>query len=403
VTLEVAICDPDPEFSALMSGGLLLSDTDQQGNEVSLGWASAQTGEDPSGNGVAVEVWSRAIQNGKPAASNPYFHWVFPYVKTRLSGDRVIENGLLATTFEGFGLGNINFRSGPDGSWRWPAAVDRPYLYARSGWAPQGIRGFFTWTEGDPAVPGSGTPGDVDYVPPVAPGAPQSSLALSTLDDKVKAGFNVPNGGTLYPRDTGLEDDNILSAFDYLPDASGELSYPAAATEDTVKNPSPTNQPSVTYLKREGGTGGMAPLTGVTAGLPGSFQPANGAVPVNLAALKTDAVVGDSGSNKPSTAWVSGQYVNLADSSKASWNGTVWVSGPSTAPLTGVSAGTPGSFAPMGSAPPATLAALKSNTVVGDSGTSKPGAAWTTGQYVNLGDASKAHWNGTAWATGTKP
>ena len=145
VNLELAICDPDPELSALMSGGLLL----EQGGK-SVGWASAQVGEDPSGNGVAVEAWSRAVQNGKPAGDKPYFHWVFPFVKTRLSGDRVIENGLLATTFEGYGLGNINFRSGIDGSWLWPAASDRPYVYARSDYAPAGMRGFYTWTAGTP-------------------------------------------------------------------------------------------------------------------------------------------------------------------------------------------------------------------------------------------------------------
>ena len=148
VNLEIAICDPDPELSALISGGLMLSGpvgTGAAAKEQVQGWASAQVGEDPSGNGVAVEVWSRAIQNGKPAGSNPFFRWVFPYVKTRLSGDRVIENGLLATTFEGYGLGNINFRSGIDQSWRWPAATDRPYLYAREKWAPTGLRGFYTW------------------------------------------------------------------------------------------------------------------------------------------------------------------------------------------------------------------------------------------------------------------
>ena len=326
VTMEIAICDPDPELSALLSGGLLLSDTDNQGNEVSLGWASAQVGEDPSGNGVAVEVWSRAIQNGKPAATNPYFQWIFPYVKTRLSGDRVIENGLLATTFEGFGLGNINFRSGPDGAWRWPAATDRPYLYARSPWAPQGLRGFYTWTEGTPAVPGSGTPGDVGYVPPTPPTAPVSSVALDTLNDR-GVGFNVKNGPTLYPTDTSLETDNILSAFDYLPDESGTLTYPAAATEDDVKNPSPTGQPPVTYKQRTGVPATAVAITGVTAGTPGTLAPANATVPANLTALKADPVIGDAGTSKPSTAWTTGQYIDLADASKAHWSGTAWVAG----------------------------------------------------------------------------
>jgi hypothetical protein len=29
-----------------------------------------------------------------------------------------------------------------------------------------------------------------------------------------------------------------------------------------------------------------------------------------------------------------------------------------------------------------------------------PTSAWTTGQHVVLGDASKAYWNGTAWVAG---
>lgn len=154
ITLEVAICDPDPELTQLLSGGVTLAGHPDAAPPVSpgtatsiaMGWASAQVGEDPSENGVAVEVWSRAIQNGKPAAVNPYFQWVFPYVKTRLSGDRVVENGLLATTFEGYGLGNIYFNRGLDGRWRWPSITDRPYMYARSAWAPSGLKGFYTWS-----------------------------------------------------------------------------------------------------------------------------------------------------------------------------------------------------------------------------------------------------------------
>jgi hypothetical protein len=32
--------------------------------------------------------------------------------------------------------------------------------------------------------------------------------------------------------------------------------------------------------------------------------------------------------------------------------------------------------------------------------TATPATAWTTGQHVVLGDASKAHWSSTAWVTG---
>lgn len=66
---------------------------------------------------------------------------------------------------------------------------------------------------------------------------------------------------------------------------------------------------------------------------------------------------------------------------------------PGTTAATGATAGSPGSFTPPGSTVPADLAALSTLTAT-------PATAWTTGQHVILGDASHAHWNGTAWASG---
>lgn len=192
VTMEIAICDPDPEFTALVSGGLLLTrqlTPGDQGTTKSVGWAAAQVGEDPSRDGVAVEVWSYAVQNGKKAAVNPYFHWIFPYVKVRQSGDRVIENGLLANTFEGFGLGNINFGAGPDGRWEWPSVADRPYMFARVDWAPIGYKGFYSWQ----TTGGEGTPinalndpagTNVPSTPGFNPGAPADFILGSNEDEE---------------------------------------------------------------------------------------------------------------------------------------------------------------------------------------------------------------------------
>jgi hypothetical protein len=61
---------------------------------------------------------------------------------------------------------------------------------------------------------------------------------------------------------------------------------------------------------------------------------------------------------------------------------------------TGATAGTPGSFTPDGSVTPANLAALASVIAT-------PTSAWTTGQYVILGDASTAHWDGDSWVSGS--
>lgn len=148
ITMELAICEPDTELTALISGGLLLRKnfgTFAAPDNKSIGWAAPSVGDDPTGRGVALEVWSFAVKDGRRSASLPYFHWVFPYARLRQSGDRVIENGMLATTFEGYGLGNVTFDTGLDGRWEWPTATERSYSYARSTWAPIGLKGFYTW------------------------------------------------------------------------------------------------------------------------------------------------------------------------------------------------------------------------------------------------------------------
>jgi hypothetical protein len=63
---------------------------------------------------------------------------------------------------------------------------------------------------------------------------------------------------------------------------------------------------------------------------------------------------------------------------------------------TGATAGTPGTFTPGGSTPPANVAGMTGLTA-------SPTTAWTTGQYVQTGTAGgagHAYWNGTAWAAG---
>lgn len=148
ITMELAICEPDPELTQLISGGLLLRKnlgTFASPNRQSIGWAAPSVGDDPSGFGVAIECWSFAVKDGRRASTRPYFHWVFPYCKLRQSGDRVIENGMLATTFEGYGLGNVSFGSGLDERWEFPIATERAYSYARSSWAPTGRKGFYSW------------------------------------------------------------------------------------------------------------------------------------------------------------------------------------------------------------------------------------------------------------------
>jgi hypothetical protein len=65
---------------------------------------------------------------------------------------------------------------------------------------------------------------------------------------------------------------------------------------------------------------------------------------------------------------------------------------------TGATAGTPGTWTPGGSMPPADVAALQAGSV-----TASPATAWTTGQYVQTqaaGAGGQAHWSGSAWVAG---
>jgi hypothetical protein len=221
VTLEVAICEPDPEFTEIIAGGTILTDGTTVSRTISnkaltsnvatlttsaahtftvgqsvvvagvdstfngtytitgtptsttftyaltaadvtstaatgtadvtsagttIGYAAPVAGVDSNPNGACLEVWSKAIANGRQAGTNPYWHWMFPYVQLRPTGERVIENGLLANTFSGWGVGNDMVQNGtpvhPTAAW--PFVTDRPYQYARAATAPVGAKGYVT-------------------------------------------------------------------------------------------------------------------------------------------------------------------------------------------------------------------------------------------------------------------
>jgi hypothetical protein len=60
---------------------------------------------------------------------------------------------------------------------------------------------------------------------------------------------------------------------------------------------------------------------------------------------------------------------------------------------TGATAGAPGTWTPPLAEPPDVFTSM-------DTITASPATAWTTGQYVTLGDGSEANWQGAAWASG---
>ncbi len=92
-----------------------------------VGWAAPALGSAPDTNGVGIEAWSRAIQDGRPAPV-PYFRWVMPLVRTKMDGERTLENGALAKSYAGTGIGNTAFGTGPAEDWPYPTLS--PFAYA---------------------------------------------------------------------------------------------------------------------------------------------------------------------------------------------------------------------------------------------------------------------------------
>lgn len=135
VNFQIAICKPQPEIYDMLGDGTLLMD----GTDVA-GWAAPAEGTEANPDGLGIEVWTRAIVNGRPAATNPFWRWVFPFAKTRLDGERVFENGMVANAFAGEGYSNALFGDGPVGDWDFPTTS--AMQFARDASAPTGINDY---------------------------------------------------------------------------------------------------------------------------------------------------------------------------------------------------------------------------------------------------------------------
>lgn len=134
VNIELSVCDPAPELSEMLSGGKVLKKNLDLGGagakDYAIGWAFPDVGEIHD-SGVAIEVWSQAVLTDTVAGTYPYWHWVFPKVNLRPSGSREFSTNVMANTFEGFGTGNVQFKTGPDTKWPFPENTTTPALYAR--------------------------------------------------------------------------------------------------------------------------------------------------------------------------------------------------------------------------------------------------------------------------------
>lgn len=303
IGLNLEICDPDPVLTEMLVGGEVLTvdhtsplapSGTESGDTAAVGYAAEAIGVQAAPYGVAIEIWAQAVVNGKAANIAPYWHYLFPYANFRLDGDRVVENGNLATVFAGTGGGNAAFGAGPnmdtagvspapsEDAWEWsfPSLTDRPYLYVRAIDAPVGLRGCFTNLGIPVTAITAGTPATLTPSNATRPG----SLAALTLLG-------------------ALGNTTAWTTGQYILLGNGEEAYWDSNSWESGRKPAT-----------------VITATGAVAGNPGHYTPTGAANPANLAALST--VTAD-----PTTAWSTGQYVNVADGSKANWNGTDWEAG----------------------------------------------------------------------------
>ena len=137
--------------------------------------------------------------------------------------------------------------------------------------------------------------------------------------------------------------------------------------------------------------------TGATKGSPGSFA---GGTPADLAALIKLGALGNTAAWTSQAVGKLQEYVTLGDTSLAAWSGSAWVA------VAATKIGLDITSLCTGLLNPADLATLQSDGTFGDgkgfaaNGAAGSGVAFATGQYVVLGDTSKAHYTGTAWAVG---
>jgi hypothetical protein len=120
---------------------VVVATTTPGNNLTDIGYAAPEVGSEATPNGIGIEMWTRAIDDGSFASQLPFFHWVLPRAKVRPSDNWTLsgEDPLLPG-FEGWAEQNQNFGSGPVDDW--PYQSDRVWQFARVASMPDLTPGF---------------------------------------------------------------------------------------------------------------------------------------------------------------------------------------------------------------------------------------------------------------------
>lgn len=138
---NLTVCEPDPNIMQFMLGGTVIEGTGSPAPDI--GYQAPAVGVAPVPNGISIEFWTRAILNGAPASSLPYFHWVLPRATVTLSSDMTAEEtNPLMPVFDATLAENANWGTGPLASWSGDSS--RVWQYRREATVPDLSVGFVT-------------------------------------------------------------------------------------------------------------------------------------------------------------------------------------------------------------------------------------------------------------------
>lgn len=116
VTFDFNICNVDPFVMELMAGGTLIEVSGEHG------YAAPAIGEDPTPNGVSLELWAKRIDSsGGLISGAAYARWLFPRIYVR-HGAKTFGTAPQVTQFTGFGIENDEWLDGPEDDWPYPGA-----------------------------------------------------------------------------------------------------------------------------------------------------------------------------------------------------------------------------------------------------------------------------------------
>ena len=136
---NLTVCEPDPNIMQFMLGGTVIEGTGTPAPDI--GYQAPQVGVAPVPDGISIEFWTRAIINGAPAASLPYFHWVIPRAAVTLASDVTAEEtNPLMPVFDATLSENSMWGTGPNSAWTGDSS--RVWQYRREATVPDLTPGF---------------------------------------------------------------------------------------------------------------------------------------------------------------------------------------------------------------------------------------------------------------------